>query len=167
MGRRVALGRDTQWPITSASRSLRQGKLRGLEFKPLFFRFENHSCEAIKDKKGREVIIPTLVPLSIAESAIRIVEKKQATKGEPTESQIMQKAILDAYDILAENGEFSTGLNGKPVVKVSVKALTAEVKSRASLAPTRRATSTQRRCPTSATPSRSRLTQTRSSRTMV
>ena len=109
---------------------MRQGKLRGLEFKPLFFRFENHSCEAIKDKKGREVIIPTLVPLSIAKSAIRIVEKKQAKKGEPTKSQIMQKAILDAYDILAENGERSTGLNGKPVVKVSVKALTAEVKSR-------------------------------------
>jgi hypothetical protein len=37
----------------------------------------------------------------------------------------MQKAILDAYGILAEHGERSTGFNGEPVIKVSVKPINA------------------------------------------
>jgi hypothetical protein len=39
-----------------------QTKLRGPNFKPLFFRFRNYSCDEIRDAKGRRVIMPLLVP---------------------------------------------------------------------------------------------------------
>jgi hypothetical protein len=41
-----------------------QGKLRGLEFEPLPFRFEISGCPAIRDAKGRDVQLPTLRPAS-------------------------------------------------------------------------------------------------------
>jgi uncharacterized membrane protein len=45
-----------------------QGKLRGLEFEPVPFRFEVMGCPDILDAKGREVDLPTLRPSS-AEAA--------------------------------------------------------------------------------------------------
>lgn len=41
-----------------------QGKLRGLEFEPVPFRFEIMGCPDILDAKGREVQLPTLRPSS-------------------------------------------------------------------------------------------------------
>jgi AAA domain len=41
-----------------------QGKLRGLEFEPVPFRFEVMGCPDILDAKGREVHLPTLRPSS-------------------------------------------------------------------------------------------------------
>ena len=41
-----------------------QGKLRGLEFEPVPFRFEVMGCPDILDAKGREVQLPTLRPAS-------------------------------------------------------------------------------------------------------
>lgn len=41
-----------------------QGKLRGLEFEPVMFRFEVMGCPEILDAKGREVCLPTLRPSS-------------------------------------------------------------------------------------------------------
>jgi hypothetical protein len=41
-----------------------QGKLRGLEFEPVHFRFEVTGCPDILDAKGREVHLPTLRPAS-------------------------------------------------------------------------------------------------------
>ncbi len=41
-----------------------QGKLRGLEFEPVPFRFEVMGCPDILDAKGREVHLPTLRPAS-------------------------------------------------------------------------------------------------------
>ncbi|MGC1861905.1 MAG: AAA family ATPase [Methylocystis sp.] len=41
-----------------------QGKLRGLEFEPVPFRFEIMGCPDILDAKGREVQLPTLRPAS-------------------------------------------------------------------------------------------------------
>jgi hypothetical protein len=41
-----------------------QGKLRGLEFQPVPFRFEVTGCPDILDAKGREVHLPTLRPSS-------------------------------------------------------------------------------------------------------
>jgi hypothetical protein len=51
-------------------------------------------------------------------------------KGEQSESQIIQHAILDAYGRLVEHGDRSSGFDGKPVIKVKVKAIREEVKSR-------------------------------------
>jgi hypothetical protein len=41
-----------------------QGKLRGLEFQPVPFRFDVKACPSILDAKGREVSLPTLRPSS-------------------------------------------------------------------------------------------------------
>jgi uncharacterized membrane protein len=41
-----------------------QGKLRGIEFEPLAFRFEITGCPEILDAKGREVLLPTMRPAS-------------------------------------------------------------------------------------------------------
>jgi len=41
-----------------------QGKLRGIEFEALAFRFEITGCPEILDAKGREVLLPTMRPAS-------------------------------------------------------------------------------------------------------
>ncbi|OAI30981.1 hypothetical protein A1351_06740 [Methylosinus sp. R-45379] len=41
-----------------------QGKLRGLEFEPVHFRFEISGCPDLRDAKGRDVLLPTLRPAS-------------------------------------------------------------------------------------------------------
>ncbi|MBV9521119.1 MAG: AAA family ATPase [Hyphomicrobiales bacterium] len=47
-----------------------------------------------------------------------------------TDTEILQSAILAAYDHLAEHGEHSTGFDRKPVVKVGINDIREEVKSR-------------------------------------
>jgi len=39
-----------------------QGKIRGLDFQPLYFRFEITGSDDVLDKKGRQVLLPTLRP---------------------------------------------------------------------------------------------------------
>ena len=39
-----------------------QGKLRGLEFQPLNFRFETTGCPDVLDVKGRQIELPTMLP---------------------------------------------------------------------------------------------------------
>jgi hypothetical protein len=51
-----------------------QGKLRGLEFEPVPFRFEVMGCPEILDAKGREVHLPTLRP----SSAEAVEDRQQA-----------------------------------------------------------------------------------------
>jgi hypothetical protein len=48
-----------------------QGKLRGVEFEPAMFRFEQLTSPDVKDVKGREVQLPVLRPVSAADAAER------------------------------------------------------------------------------------------------
>jgi hypothetical protein len=48
-----------------------QGKLRGVEFEPVTFRFELLTSPDVKDVKGREVQLPVLRPVSAADAAER------------------------------------------------------------------------------------------------
>jgi hypothetical protein len=59
-------GNPTLWknPQTGLVSLHWQGKLRGLEFEPVPFRFEVMGCPDILDAKGREVQLPTLRPAS-------------------------------------------------------------------------------------------------------
>jgi uncharacterized membrane protein len=59
-------GNLTLWknPATGLVSLHWQGKLRGLEFEPVPFRFEIMGCPEILDAKGREVQLPTLRPAS-------------------------------------------------------------------------------------------------------
>jgi hypothetical protein len=59
-------GNLTLWknPATGLVSLHWQGKLRGLEFEPVPFRFEIMGCPDILDAKGREVHLPTLRPSS-------------------------------------------------------------------------------------------------------
>jgi hypothetical protein len=59
-------GNLTLWknPATGLVSLHWQGKLRGLEFEPVPFRFEIMGCPDILDAKGREVQLPTLRPAS-------------------------------------------------------------------------------------------------------
>lgn len=52
-----------------------QGKLRGLEFKPAFFRFEITGSPDVLDAKGRQVQLPTMRP-----SAEEFAEERQAAE---------------------------------------------------------------------------------------
>ena len=45
-----------------------QGKLRGLEFNPIPFRFEITSSPEVVDAKGREVSLPTMLPANLTEA---------------------------------------------------------------------------------------------------
>ena len=58
-----------------------QGKLRGLEFRPVPFRFEVTSCPAILDAKGRMVELPTLRPSSEHEAEERQQSQEAADRA--------------------------------------------------------------------------------------
>ncbi len=45
-----------------------QGKLRGLEFEPFQFRFEITSSPEVLDAKGREVSLPTMIPVTVTQA---------------------------------------------------------------------------------------------------
>ena len=51
-------------------------------------------------------------------------------RGKSSGAGIVERAVVEAYDRLADGAETSPGLSGKPVKKVSVKALRDEVRSR-------------------------------------
>ncbi len=53
-----------------------QGKLRGLEFDPIPFRFEITTSPEVKDAKGREVALPTMLPVTV--NAVDIEAREQA-----------------------------------------------------------------------------------------
>ena len=53
-----------------------QGKLRGLEFDPIPFRFEITTSPEVTDAKGREVALPTMLPVVV--SAVDIEAREQA-----------------------------------------------------------------------------------------
>jgi uncharacterized membrane protein len=57
-----------------------QGKLRGIEFEPLAFRFEITGCPEILDAKGREVQLPTMRPASGEAAAEREKEEVDGAK---------------------------------------------------------------------------------------
>jgi hypothetical protein len=64
-----------------------QGKLRGLEFEPVPFRFEVMGCPDILDAKGREVHLPTLRP-----SSAEVAEDRQ--QGELNADRALLLAML-------------------------------------------------------------------------
>ncbi len=52
-----------------------QGKLRGLEFDPIPFRFEIATSPEVKDAKGREVALPTMLPVQVNSDDIEAREQ--------------------------------------------------------------------------------------------
>ena len=65
-----------------------QGKLRGLEFQPLFFRFELTSCSDVVDVKGREILLPTMMPAS----------EQSAEEREAAEHYVSRKILRALLD---------------------------------------------------------------------
>jgi AAA domain len=57
-------GNLTLWRLGNACRLHWQTKLRGPEFAPVFFRFREYGCNAVRDAKGRPVMMPLLVPVA-------------------------------------------------------------------------------------------------------
>ena len=54
-----------------------QGKLRGLEFNPIPFRFEITSSPEVTDSKGREVALPTMLPVVINAADLEAQERAE------------------------------------------------------------------------------------------
>ena len=52
-----------------------QGKLRGLEFNPIPFRFEITTSPEVMDAKGREVALPTMLPVVVSTDDIEAREQ--------------------------------------------------------------------------------------------
>ena len=52
-----------------------QGKLRGLEFEAIPFRFEITTSPQVRDAKGREVSLPTMLPVVVSEADIEAREQ--------------------------------------------------------------------------------------------
>lgn len=78
-------GNLTLWKRTEGTVSLHwQGKLRGLEFAPLPFRFEITGSPDILDAKGRQVQLPTLRP-----STEQFAEEKQLSDAETNRALLM------------------------------------------------------------------------------
>jgi AAA domain-containing protein len=55
-------GNLTLWRRGNACKLHWQTKLRGPNFAPVLFRFREYGCNAVRDAKGRPVIMPLLVP---------------------------------------------------------------------------------------------------------
>ena len=66
-----------------------QGKLRGLEFNPIPFRFEITSSPEVTDAKGREVALPTMLPVVVLEG-----DTEAQVKAEINISVALLKAML-------------------------------------------------------------------------
>ena len=58
-----------------------QGKLRGIEFEPVKFRFEGLTSPDVKDVKGREVELPVLRPTTEADAEQRDKAEVNRTAG--------------------------------------------------------------------------------------
>ena len=65
-----------------------QGKLRGLEFPPAFFRFEITSSPEVLDAKGREVRLPTMLPAKSSEA-----DEEARAEAEISSSIALMKTI--------------------------------------------------------------------------
>ena len=66
-----------------------QGKLRGLEFAPIQFRFEITSSPEVTDAKGREVALPTMLPV-----VINAADVEAQAKAEINVSVALLKAMM-------------------------------------------------------------------------
>ena len=66
-----------------------QGKLRGLEFNPIPFRFQGATSPEVLDAKGREVELPTMLPVVISEA-----DTEARVKAEIDISVALLKAML-------------------------------------------------------------------------
>jgi energy-coupling factor transporter ATP-binding protein EcfA2 len=82
-------GNLTLWRTNGGSSLHWQGKLRGLEFEALQFRFELTSSPDVVDKQGREIQLPTMRP-----TTAEAVEDRQAT--ERNLDRALLAAMLDA-----------------------------------------------------------------------
>lgn len=92
-----------------------QGKLRGLEFQPVPFRFEVMGCPDILDAKGREVQLPTLRPAS---------EERQQAEVD-TDRALLLAMIADPGGTLA-CWAATIGLKGKSGVSFKLNKLARE-----------------------------------------
>ena len=80
-----------------------QGKLRGIEFEPLRFRFEPLSSPDVKDSSGREVALPVLCPMSDADAELR-------EKVEVDRDTAILRAMIDDPDGSLDNWSVATGI---------------------------------------------------------
>jgi hypothetical protein len=76
-----------------------QGKLRGLDFEPVLFRFEETSSPGLLDAKGRQFMLPTMRPASAEAAAQR---DKDETN---TDLALLRAMIADPDGTQAEWGE--------------------------------------------------------------
>ena len=87
-----------------------QGKIRGLDFEPLLFRFEVTGSPNVLDSKGRQVQLPTMRPSSIeaAEERERVSANKDVA---------LLKAMQAAPDGTLREWAASTGIHRSSVVR--------------------------------------------------
>ena len=75
------------------------------------------------DDEGDEVSTLIVETISTAGS-------EPSSGGQISEIDVIKRAIVDAYNRLADSAEVSPGFNGQPVRKVPIDEIRAEVKSR-------------------------------------
>jgi hypothetical protein len=88
-----------------------QGKIRGLDFEPLLFRFEVTGSPDVLDIKGREVQLPTMRPSS-AESA------EEREKVSANKDAALLKAMQAAPDGTVREWAASTGISRSAVDRI-------------------------------------------------
>jgi hypothetical protein len=80
-----------------------QGKLRGIEFEPLKFRFEELSSPDVKDAKGREVKLPVFRPITDADA-------EQRAKVEVDRDTAILRAMATNPDDSLDDWSVATGI---------------------------------------------------------
>lgn len=97
-----------------------QGKLRGLEFSPIPFRFQGTTSPEVLDAKGREVELPTMLPVMLIEA-----DAEAQVKAEIDISVALLKAML--ADPKGSQSQWGTAVGRtKSVINVKLQRLKAD-----------------------------------------
>jgi hypothetical protein len=88
-----------------------QGKLRGIEFEPVKFRFEGMTSPDVKDVKGREVRLPVLRPMTDADA-----EQRESAEVKKTAAVLRAMAADPAGSLTSLAA--ATGLHRSSVERV-------------------------------------------------
>jgi archaellum biogenesis ATPase FlaH len=87
-------GNLTLWRAQNFAALHHQTKLRGPNFAPVMFRFQEYGCDEVSDAKGRRVVMPLLVPVA-AEAAAQLAlpdrtrDRQQSARPDAKLLQVM------------------------------------------------------------------------------
>ena len=64
-------GNLTVWAADDGLIKLDQNRVRGPEFEPRYFRIEKKSCDGVLDNKGRQILLPVMIPATAQDAEAR------------------------------------------------------------------------------------------------